>query len=154
MAADQGVAEAQSNLGHRFPKGVGVAKDNRKAARFFRMAAEQGLAEGQYNLGFCYSFGYGVNQDPGEAARLFLLAAKQGHSPAIDSCRALTLGRKCAQCGKIGLKQDGLKYCGGCKTTAYCSPEHQRAHWKTHKPECRAARESGGAASAGKTEEE
>jgi MYND finger len=36
----------------------------------------------------------------------------------------------------IGLKQDGLKYCGGCKKVAYCSPEHQQAHWKTHKPEC------------------
>jgi hypothetical protein len=26
--------------------------------------------------------------------------------------------------------------CGGCKQIAYCGPEHQRQHWKTHKPNC------------------
>ena len=30
-----------------------------------------------------------------------------------------------------------LLKCGGCKTTYYCSKEHQKAHWQTHKPLCK-----------------
>lgn len=31
---------------------------------------------------------------------------------------------------------DTLQQCSGCKTARYCSPEHQRQHWKTHKLFC------------------
>jgi TPR repeat protein len=138
-AADGGNAQAQDLTGFCLGGGVGVAKDEREAVRYYRMAADQGHARAQHCLGVCYNNGEGVDHDPEEAARWLLLAAKQGFPEAIDACRALELGRKCAHCGKIGLKQDGLKYCAGCKTTAYCSPEHQQLHWKMHKPECRSA---------------
>lgn len=28
--------------------------------------------------------------------------------------------------------------CTGCKNVSYCGVDHQKQHWKTHKPECRA----------------
>ncbi|XP_055836503.1 SET domain-containing protein SmydA-8 [Episyrphus balteatus] len=38
----------------------------------------------------------------------------------------------CAVC-KIPAKQ----FCSACKSVSYCGAEHQKAHWKTHKSECR-----------------
>jgi TPR repeat protein len=146
LAADQGHALAQHNLGCLLR-----GSDDRKAVQYFRMAADQGSAMSQYALGLLYNSGQGVERDVSEASRWWLRAAKQGHSDSIRACRFWQLGRKCAYCGMIGLRQDGLKVCAACKTTAYCSPEHQRAHWKTHKPECRSAREAGRSASAATT---
>ncbi|MNY77232.1 Sel1 repeat protein [compost metagenome] len=42
MAAEQGNANAQFNLGLRYASGVGVAKDLHKAAYWYRQAASQG----------------------------------------------------------------------------------------------------------------
>ena len=44
LAAVQGHADAQFNLGHMFESGLGVAKDRAEAARWYRMAAAQGHA--------------------------------------------------------------------------------------------------------------
>lgn len=43
----------------------------------------------------------------------------------------------CTKCGKH--RSDGVKLlkCSGCRTTLYCSVECQKAHWKTHKPDCK-----------------
>ncbi|TCD59794.1 hypothetical protein EIP91_011425 [Steccherinum ochraceum] len=41
----------------------------------------------------------------------------------------------CAACGKPGGAE--LKRCAGCKQVLYCSPEHQKEHWKrVHKQTC------------------
>ncbi|MBE4724310.1 sel1 repeat family protein, partial [Acinetobacter baumannii] len=53
-AADQGLAEAQYNLGGMYDKGQGVAQSYAKAAEWYSKAADQGLAEAQYNLGVMY----------------------------------------------------------------------------------------------------
>ena len=42
MAAEQGQANAQDNLGFAYAKGLGVPKDEAKAVKWCRMAAEQG----------------------------------------------------------------------------------------------------------------
>jgi hypothetical protein len=60
-----------------------VPRDDRKAARLFKVAAEKGIAVAQYNLGRFYQQGRGgLPQDEREAARLFKLAAEQGLSAA------------------------------------------------------------------------
>ena len=49
--ADQGLAEAQFNLGIMYDGGQGVAQDYAEAVRWFRKAADQSLAAAQFNLG-------------------------------------------------------------------------------------------------------
>ena len=82
MAAEQGDAYAQSNLGLMFRKGQGVPQDYSEAARWFRMAAEQGDADARNNLGLCYEKGQGVPLDYGEAAKWLRRAAEQQHATA------------------------------------------------------------------------
>jgi hypothetical protein len=40
-------------------------------------------------------------------------------------------------CGNAGSAEDKLKVCGGCGDVAYCTVEHQREHWATHKGQCK-----------------
>jgi hypothetical protein len=82
LAAAQGYANAQNNLGDMFANGRGVAQDYAEAVRLFRLAAEQGHAAGQYNLGVMFENGQGVTQDYAEAVRLYSLAAAQGDADA------------------------------------------------------------------------
>ncbi len=74
-AAEQGVADAQFNLGLMYGNGHGVPQDYAKALQWYRKAAEQGDAEAQYNLGFMYDNGLGVPQDYMQAHLWYNLAA-------------------------------------------------------------------------------
>src|SRR3989337_314459 len=80
--AEQGLPEAQFNLGLMYDKGQGVPKDYAEAVKWYRKAAEQGFAEGQYNLGKIYYTGQGVLQDYAEAAKWYRKAAEQGNTSA------------------------------------------------------------------------
>jgi len=80
LAADQGLAEAQSMLGMLYYYGLlGVPEDNVEAVKWYRLAADQGLAEAQYNLGVSY---YDGPQNYAEAEKWFRLAAGQGFANA------------------------------------------------------------------------
>ena len=61
--AEQGVAQAQFNLGLMYSLGNGVLQDYKTAAKWFTLAAEQGNATAQLNLGLMYGLGNGVLQD-------------------------------------------------------------------------------------------
>ena len=74
LAAEQGYAKAQVNLGARYHEGVGVAKDASEAARWWRLAAQQGEVPAQLNLGQMYGNGEGVVRDPVEACKWLTLA--------------------------------------------------------------------------------
>ncbi len=76
--AEQGLADAQYNLGLMYQNGHGVPQDDAEAARWYRLAAEQGYADAQLNLGVMYENGLGVLQDYAEALRWYRLAAEQG----------------------------------------------------------------------------
>jgi hypothetical protein len=44
---------------------------------------------------------------------------------------------RCAYCkAEDGDVAPRLLTCGGCQKAHYCSKDHQRKHWKQHKPEC------------------
>ena len=83
LAADQGVAEAQYNLGLRYDKGDGVPKSAVEAVRWFRLAADQGVAQAQYNLGLMYGLGEGVPQNYMVAYALLNLTSVD-FAPAIQ----------------------------------------------------------------------
>ena len=82
LAAQQGYAPAQSNLGWMYDNGDGVAEDDAEAVYWYELAADQGNAQGQYNLGWMYDNGVGVPVDAVEAVRLYRLAAEQGYADA------------------------------------------------------------------------
>jgi len=82
IAAEQGYADAQGNLGDMYESGRGVTKDDAEAARWYRKAAEQGNARAQCILGYKYENGLGVPQDYAEAVRWYRKAADQGDANA------------------------------------------------------------------------
>src|ERR1044071_1679725 len=89
--AEAGDPESQAELGLRFSRGTGVAKDQVEAVNWYRKAAEQNLAAAQYNLGVSYAHGEGVAKDPAEAAKWYRKAAEQNFADAqynLGSCYA------------------------------------------------------------------
>ena len=90
LAAAQGNADGQCNLGTCYEFGKGVRQDKVEGARLYGLAAAQGEAVAQWNLGLCYEFGKGVRQDRVEAARLYGLAAAQGDDEGRRRQRRLT----------------------------------------------------------------
>ena len=82
LAAEQGHARGQFNLGDAYFSGWGVPKDEAEAVRWWHLAAEQGGAEEQLRLGIKYSYGRGVPRDHAEALRWMRLAADQGLADA------------------------------------------------------------------------
>ena len=84
LAAEQGHASAQYNLGLMYGNGEGVPQDDAEAVRWYRLAADQGRASAQNNLGGMYSNGRGVPQDAAEAHMWANLAAAQGHENARE----------------------------------------------------------------------
>ena len=82
MAADQGHAEEQFNLGGMYDNGHGVAQDYSAAMKWYRMAADQGHADAQCNLGTMYHNGQSVPQNTSEALRWLHKAQVQGEERA------------------------------------------------------------------------
>ncbi len=78
LAAEQGHADAQYNLGNMYRKGEGVPQDDKTAVKWYTLAAEQGLAYAQYSLGLMYALGYGVIQDNVYAHMWGNIAASNG----------------------------------------------------------------------------
>ena len=85
LAAGQGHAIAQNNLGGMYAYGRGVPQDDAEAVRWYRQAAAQGEAEAQYNLGLMYANGRGVPQDDVLAYAWLNLAGEQGNELASEN---------------------------------------------------------------------
>ena len=55
LAADQGHAESQFNVGCFYEKGEGgVEKDSSQAFKYFKLAADQNLADAQHKVGLMF----------------------------------------------------------------------------------------------------
>ena len=78
LAADQGDAGAQNNLGWMYANGEGVPEDDAEAAGWYRLAAGQGHAGAQDILGLMYADGEGVLQDNVTAHMWFNIAGANG----------------------------------------------------------------------------
>jgi len=91
-AAEQGLSEAQNNLGVMYKDGQGVKQDYQEAARWFMLAAGQDSKLAQLNLGWLYHAGKGVSQNADSARYWYLLSATKGHAPA-----QLNMGILCLQ---------------------------------------------------------
>lgn len=113
-AAEQGGAAAQFRLARQYRTGLGVPKDFKKEAAWYRKAAEQGHAGAQCCLGDMYLHGRGVQQSDQKAASWYSKAAKQdepeaqfklgemyrdGHGVLKNAYLAVSLFRKAAERG-------------------------------------------------------
>ncbi len=78
LAARDGYAHAQNNLGVCFEKGQGVQQDEHAALLWYRYAAEGGYPMAWVNLGDCYRYGRGTEPDEKQAFACYLRAAEGG----------------------------------------------------------------------------
>ena len=78
--ADNGIAEAQNNLGFLYQNGLGVRRNYNTAIKWYQLAADQGLSEAEHNLGILNYRGHGVSQDYTIARRWFSKSAERGLS--------------------------------------------------------------------------
>jgi hypothetical protein len=74
-----------NNLGVRYREGLGVAKDEAEAVRWYRRAAEAGNTDAMTNLGFMYRDGRGIAKDEVEAVRWYRRAAEAGNTNAMTN---------------------------------------------------------------------
>jgi TPR repeat protein len=85
LAAAQGDASAQFNLGVMYSSGQGVLQDYAEAVKWYRLAAAQGDASAQLNLGVMYGTGKGLLQDYIKAHALYNLSATKGNATAMKN---------------------------------------------------------------------
>ena len=73
-----------------YESGVGVKKNAKKAAKWFKKAADGGDVDGMVGIARYYALGKGVNKNEQEAMKYFKKAAEEGN--AESQC---TLGLEC-----------------------------------------------------------
>lgn len=78
LAAEEGHAPAQCNLGSEYHLGKSVQKDDSEALKWFRLSAAQNYSVAQFNLGTCYANGFGIQKDFEAALGWYMKAAEQG----------------------------------------------------------------------------
>ena len=81
--AEQGNPGAQFLMGQMLFFGLGLERDDAKAAQWYGMAAQAGNAEALYRLGYLHATGQGVAYDPAAAERFWIAAASKRHRGAI-----------------------------------------------------------------------
>lgn len=80
-SAEQGIVEAQLELGKLYEEGQLIKQDYNEAIKWYRKAAEQGHVEAQAKLGSMYDVWgekEGITANPTESAKWYLKAAEQG----------------------------------------------------------------------------
>ncbi|KAG0273443.1 hypothetical protein BGZ96_004841 [Linnemannia gamsii] len=102
VAAEQGSAEAQRNIGSIYDYGKKVTQDHNLAFTWYRKSADQGYSEGQRYVGYMYEYGRGVDRDYGKAMEWYLKAADQGDVDALCHIGSL-------YDGGLGVPQDGAQ---------------------------------------------
>ena len=78
LAALEGDADAECNLGRCYEEGWAVPQSYERAVEWYKKSMAKGNMYAQNNLGLCYEEGKGVSQNYQEARRLYKLAFAQG----------------------------------------------------------------------------
>lgn len=81
--AETGDPAAQLNLARAYERGDGVARDEQKAAEWYRKAAEAGNAVAQNRLGEMYRSGEGVKENKQAAVEWYHKSARHGNADAM-----------------------------------------------------------------------
>ena len=72
---------------------------------------------------------------PEDEGRTYASLMQQGAD--MLPARPVFTAHACHVCKRLHTKQHRLKSCGSCRLIAYCSAEHQRAHWPLHRALCK-----------------
>ncbi|RHZ78315.1 hypothetical protein Glove_166g17 [Diversispora epigaea] len=72
--------DKQFKIGYCFQYGIGTAKNEKRAFRWYLKSAEGGNSYGQMLLGNCYQYGIGTVKDEEKAFRWYLKSAEGGNS--------------------------------------------------------------------------
>ena len=97
QGAEQGHSNAQLNLGRMYEKGLGVQKDDAKAAEWYRKAAEQGMIRAQFGLAVMYEEGRGIEKDESKAEEWYRKAAEQEDADAQSRLVSLSARKRSAE---------------------------------------------------------
>ena len=89
LAAEQGDAGAQHDLGVMYANGQGVPQDYQEAVKWSRRAAEQGEDYAQFVLGGMYFLGQGVRKNDVQAHKWLNLAASRTTPGKEESYRSM-----------------------------------------------------------------
>ena len=84
-SAENGDADAMTELGKCYYLGKGVEKSGDKAFQWLSKAADGGNANAFYWLGACYQYGYGTAKDPAKAVELYTKGADLGDHESMNS---------------------------------------------------------------------
>jgi hypothetical protein len=118
QTAEGGDAEAQTNVGEIYERGLGVPPNYEAAVVWYQKAADQGYSRALFNLGTMYEQGLGVSQDQLKALNLYRQAwgvpedsiifasAAQREQDALRQQLESTIAEKDSQ---LGLLQKQLK---------------------------------------------
>lgn len=81
--AEGGNHTAQFLMGEMYFFGLGVERNDARAAQYYEIAAKAGNAEAAYRLGYLAATAQGMAHNPAAAERWWLAAAGRGHRAAI-----------------------------------------------------------------------
>lgn len=84
-SAENGDAEAMTELGKCYYLGKGVEKSGDKAFQWLSKAADGGNANAFYWLGACYQYGYGTDKNMEKAVELYTKGADLGDHESMNS---------------------------------------------------------------------
>ncbi len=82
-AADEGNADAMSNIGALYANKQGVQQDYPEALKWYQKAANGGNTGAMTSIGVLYELGQGVRKDSSEAVRWYQMAADKGEPSAM-----------------------------------------------------------------------
>ena len=89
IAADQGDAQGQNNIGDMYENGHGVEQDFEKAMEYYQLAADQEFAPAFIGLGDLYRDGKGVEQSLEKAKEYYHKALEFGEEDAEERIKGL-----------------------------------------------------------------
>jgi len=92
LAAANGDASAEFEVGARIAEGKGTQQNFAEAVTWYQRAAAKGFAQAQYRLGTLYERGLGVKKDAERAKVWYGRAADKGHVKAMHNLAVLMTG--------------------------------------------------------------
>ena len=97
--AEAGDSAAQTLVAEILSRGLGVARDEAKAAKWYQLAAEQGVPEAQFQYALLLLDGRFVKKDPQGAYALMQAAAEAGNRLAQFNFAQLLIDRERGEAG-------------------------------------------------------